>query len=226
MLDKEGRLLVFSPSELLSKLLTTYEQHRRVATVSYELSIKEHVCVEYEHTLSECEKAVRGCQTSGRDEEACEWYAIKTYISGLLEEMRMWISVGASPHKAWSSLISAQSDAFNASRWLPDFLPAQHLRSHLDDIERIAFPKQYYFSMGAIIDEATAECSICHALGDDCHHIAGKLYNGERANRIIHDIVSVREVSLVDIPANKRCRAYAFGSVDSLTGGAFEGIKC
>jgi hypothetical protein len=48
--------------------------------------------------------------------------------------------------------------------------------------------------------------------------VAGDIYAGEVAHRIIHDIEGVREISLVENPADKRARAMYYDGMDLLTG--------
>ena len=58
-------------------------------------------------------------------------------------------------------------------------------------------------SVGYVIREA--ECSICHADPEDCDHIAGEVYDGERCVRILKNL-DLLEVSLVSRPAQPDAR--------------------
>jgi hypothetical protein len=58
-------------------------------------------------------------------------------------------------------------------------------------------------SVGYVVREA--ECSICHKDPEDCDHIKGQLYDGERCVRIIKR-ADLMEVSLVGRPAQPDAR--------------------
>jgi hypothetical protein len=210
---------VYTPEAALQELAADYEAYRIVATLSFSVRLKRAQLAGLEHTLSECVRAVAASRDAGRDELATRWREIEEFVRAERDGMRMWILLRENKfHAAWEALISAQSSAYWAARWLPTFEPGQQLEEQLEAIERVVFPRQKFFSPAMIINEADVECSICHARGGECDHIAGDIYAGEVANRIIHNITGVREVSLVDKPANKRARASYYGDMDLLTG--------
>lgn len=222
--DADGRPLVNTPKEALGQLAILFERHRVVATLSFVTSKKRAALVELEHTLGECRRAVAGTRAAGRDELASRWREIEEFVRALRDEMRMWILLSDHEfHAAWDALIAAQDAAHWSSRWLPNFEPAQEIEERLAAVERVVFPKQRFFSPSMIIDEADVECGICHMRGGECDHIAGNIYAGEVAYRIIHRVDGVREVSVVDNPANKYARALSYDGVDALTGELNEG---
>jgi hypothetical protein len=217
--DDAGWPLVNTPADALQQLAADYEAHCIVATLSFSTHKKRAVLSGHEHTLIECTRAVAGTRAAGLDDLASEWRRIEEFVRALQGEMHMWILV--SEHKfraAWDMLVTTQGSAYWAACWLPNFEPAQQLEEHLSIVERVLFPKQRFFSPAMIINEAEVECSICHVRGGECNHVAGDIYAGEVAHRIIHDIEGVREISLVENPADKRARAMYYDGMDLLTG--------
>lgn len=217
--DPEGRPLVATPAEALCLMALEYHEYRFAANLSFSVRKKRAMLAGLEHTLSECNRAAAGSRFSGDPENATSWRQLAEFVQAQRDEMRMWIHLREQRfHDAWDALIVAQARAHRAARWLPEFEPAQHLREHLAEVERAVFPRQKYFSPSLIINEADVECSICAVRGGECDHIAGDVYAGEVASRIINNIEGIREVSIVDNPANKDARALSYGGVDLLTG--------
>lgn len=217
--DSNGRPLVNSPAEALLKILADYDVYRIHATLSFSVERKRAVLEELQHTLAECKRATSASRAASQGGLATEWRQVAEFVQAQRDELQMWLLVNdGKMHAAWEMLISAQGAAYRAARWLPDFEPAQHLQSHLADVERVLFPKQTFLSPSMIIEESDIECSICKSRGNVCDHIAGEVYDGEVAANIIHRVSGVREVSFVDEPANKRCRALSYGGMDLLTG--------
>jgi hypothetical protein len=126
-------------------------------------------------------------------------------------------------HKELSMLINLKEDRM-AEAWY-DLIEAQILigsviRNHplngdslngylqrLDIYEKLLFPQMMFSSVGGIVKKS--ECSICGTDYDDCDHIKGKFYMGEMCCRIISEM-ELEEVSMVENPANKVCRALTF----------------
>jgi hypothetical protein len=217
--DAEGRPLVNTPEEALQQLASDYDTYRFAATLSFSMQKKRAVLAGLEHTLNECKRVVTANRAAGRGEFATRWRKIEEFVRAQHAEMRMWILVRDHKfHAAWEALMSAQGSALWAARWLPEFEPAQRLEEHLDAVQLALFPKQRFFSPSMIIDESEVECTICHVRGGECDHIVGDVYAGEVANRLIHRLKGIREVSMVDNPANKYARAMSYGGMDLLTG--------
>lgn len=122
--------------------------------------------------------------------------------------IKMWILLKEEkPDQAWDELINAQSNAISA-------LKAHSVSSHLErysqllhTIEKIVFPPQVFTSTGLTVKEE--ECSICGESYEDCDHIAGKAYLGSFCSIIVKDI-QLNEASIVNEPADKRCRITHF----------------
>jgi hypothetical protein len=106
---------------------------------------------------------------------------------------------------AWNDLIEAQILIGNVFRNHP--LNADSLKGYIQRLgvyEKLLFPQMTFSSVGGIIKKS--ECSICGADYDFCDHIKGNFYMGELCCRIIIEM-ELEEVSIVENPANKGCRA-------------------
>src|SRR5215216_1029710 len=68
---------------------------------------------------------------------------------------------------------------------------------------------QMFMSAGVVIK--SSKCSICDALYEDCEHIKGKVYMGRFCGRMITDVAEIKEVSVVEDPADKRARVLVIG---------------
>ena len=123
----------------------------------------------------------------------------------LLSEMKMWISFKDNdPEVAWDHLVNSQSSlraallAHDVGSRLEPYV------EKLDLLEELLFPKMMFFSVG--FQPIKKTCSICSSNYDSCEHIKGKPYLGELCHTIIEEC-EIEEVSVVDVPANKHCRA-------------------
>jgi hypothetical protein len=130
--------------------------------------------------------------------------------SGVLAEIQMWLLLkDEKPDEAWNRLIDAQSSYTAAMRAHPGFRHLGEARDRLQAIEDLVFPPQVFISSGFII--RVQECSICGKEYEDCEHLVGRPYMG-RFCYIIARNAMLDHVSIVDRPADKRCRITSFGT--------------
>lgn len=122
--------------------------------------------------------------------------------------------------KAWDYLIDAQNLVWLSIRNNPfkgEYLTGYAQRLHLYEI--LLFPQTKLASRGCIVGKT--ECSICNQPYGDCEHIKGHFYMGKLCNEIIQELISLEEISLVDNPADKKCRIISYSengkSFDVLT---------
>ena len=120
----------------------------------------------------------------------------------------MWILLKEGrPDEAWDELVNAPDGVSNAIRAHNGF---SHLDPHLqtlDAIEHLVFPPQVFMSVGMIVGSQI--CSICGSEYEDCEHIKGRPYMG-RFCTVTLIPAKIDHVSIVEDPANKRCRALKF----------------
>lgn len=142
---------------------------------------------------------------SAQEEDyANQLLSMENMNSSLINELKMWVAFkDDDPHNAWEYIVEAQSSIRSA-------MQAHDIASHLDRyverlylLERVLFPPQTFMSTGMIIRRST--CSICGEEYGDCEHVKGRPYMGQLCVRNIEEF-DLREISVVDEPANKHCR--------------------
>lgn len=163
-------------------------------------------------SLSELKRNVNRMKSEAVSEEQDEAANIllgyECCIDILVHELRMWILLKQeNPDAAWNELIAAQDSAVYAVRAHSGFGHVIQYYRRLETIEEVVFPPQVFVSAGMLIQRE--KCSICNADYEDCEHLAGMPYMGEFCRSIVED-ASLDHVSVVDHPADKRCRITEF----------------
>ena len=130
--------------------------------------------------------------------------------AALIAELKMWILLKQEePDAAWDQLVSAQNASSAAARVHDGFSHLAIYHQRLEAIEQLVFPSQVFLSVGIIVKRL--ECSICGYEYEDCEHLIGKPYMGQFCSVIIHK-AELEEVSIVEKPADKRCRIQHFST--------------
>ena len=130
----------------------------------------------------------------------------------LISELRMYLLLKKEqPDCAWDELINAQYSSLGAIRAHSGFSHLEPRVHQLEAIEKLVFPPQVFLSVGIDVNEV--ECSICNASYYECDHVKGRPYMGQLCELIIKK-ASLNEVSIVEEPADKRCRVTHFDSKD------------
>lgn len=127
-------------------------------------------------------------------------------VTSLAAQLQMWIALkDEEPSEAWNHLVHAQMTA-------QDSMLAHEMGSRLNTgryierllvLEKFLFPPQMFASIGGTIKYA--QCSICNKEYGTCDHLVGRPYMGQLCHRVIIQF-ELEEVSVVEKPANKRCR--------------------
>ena len=147
-----------------------------------------------------------------KDEDSANtMLSLEDLIDAMINELKMWIALkDDDPNEAWDFLINAQSAVRTAAQAhsIAIDLNAEGYANKLHLLEKLLFPPQMFFSPGLIIEKA--ECSICGKEYGECEHIVGKAYMGKMCYKIITKIKEMKEVSIVEEPANKHARMLQF----------------
>lgn len=136
--------------------------------------------------------------------------SLENLIDAMINELKMWIALKEDkPNEAWDFLINAQSAVRTAAQAheIAINLNAEGYGNKLHLLEKLLFPPQIFFSPGFVIKKA--ECSICGKEYGECEHVVGKAYMGKICYKIIKE-VELREISIVEYPADKHARALQF----------------
>ncbi len=137
--------------------------------------------------------------------------SLENLIDAMINELEMWIALREdNPNKAWDFLINAQYAIRTAAQAhsIATDLNAEGYADKLHLLEKLLFPPQMFFSPSFVIEKA--ECSICGREYGECEHIVGKAYMGKMCYITIVKIKEVKEVSIVEEPANKHARMLQF----------------
>lgn len=131
-------------------------------------------------------------------------------IEALLSELKMWIALKKREYdKAWDLLIEVQSYLRNSYQSSTESgFNFDGYSNKLLFIEMTIFPKSMFMSPAMIID--STRCSICNKNYDECNHIVGKAYMGKLCYQIVNKIKEMKELAIVEQPANKHARITKF----------------
>ena len=177
-------------------------------SIARDSELQQAACENLESALSEIAQEKKKAIENNDEDYANLLLGCECVAKSLLNELKMWLLLKQDrPDEAWNCLVDAQMKATSAARAHDDFRHLEHHRHHLEIIEKIVFPPQVFVSVGVIIHEQ--ECSICGEDYDECEHLAGKPYMGEFCHVMIKD-ASADHLSIVDTPADKRCRVTSF----------------
>jgi len=138
------------------------------------------------------------------DNSANEILALELMLDAQAHELDMWVALKEDhPADAWEHLVSAQDAVRGAvqAHEVAHNLAAYQQKLHI--AEKLLFPPQLFFSVSVVVRESI--CSICNSPYGECDHIVGRPYFGKLCSRILKTS-EVREISIVDDPANKSCR--------------------
>lgn len=156
----------------------------------------------------------------GDEDSANLFLGYECAIGAVRSELLMCILLKRDmPNEAWDQLVAAQMGCMDANRAHRGFVNCQQRLEDLNQYENLIFPAQSFMSAGFISD--SLECSICGKAYAKCQHLRGKPYMGQFCE-INHRNPRGDHASLVDSPADKRCRVTSIqikeGYQDKLSG--------
>ncbi|MEO6149185.1 MAG: hypothetical protein ABIP28_03450 [Mucilaginibacter sp.] len=192
--------------ELLEEFNQIAERSQNIAIFTRDIELQKAEL----QTLSNFIEKSNSLKISNKDKYSEEELNLILFIifsiDAVKSELEMVISLKDNKMDlAWSSLVHAQIQISIAATNHPfnkNTLNGYVLK--LDRYEKLLFPKMMFASAGYLVKKT--KCSICELEYEDCDHLKGKFYNGELCVREIHE-AELEEVSLVENPANKLCRA-------------------
>lgn len=163
-----------------------------------------------EKLLTEVE-ILKNREIDAANEDAANYLlSLECVAKATLAELQMYIFLKTDQMgKAWDSLVDAQSEAQAAVKAHPKASPMDGVLKRLSLLERAFFPKPMFCSPSFTV--RTSKCSICGEKYGDCGHIKGRPYMGKFCAEIIEKVDKLREVSMVDNPANRHARVIAYG---------------
>ena len=180
----------------------------RFATRDSEL--QKGACNQLEDVLKQIESEKTSAVSAGDEDYANALLGCECATGALMAEIRMWLLLkSGQPDEAWNALVAAQDALSDAMKAHKGFLHLGEQIRRLDEIERVVFPPQVFLSSGMIVSSQV--CSICGDSYEDCPHVKGRPYMGEFCRvRLIP--AELDHVSIVEAPADKRCRVIRFSA--------------
>ena len=187
-----------------NKLFKLSEEFTQFCFMSRAKEFQLQSCQQLEELKAEASSLKKEMVKVHDEDSANALLSFEEMILALTSELKMWVALKEDdPNSAWDLLTDAQTAARTA---MQAHSVANHLEKYLqrlNQLENLLFPPQTFFSPGMTI--RYSECSICGSEYGECNHVVGRAYMGEMCVRIIKDF-ELREVSLVEEPANKRAR--------------------
>ncbi len=200
----------------MNKMLENYTSDfnhitREAETLTFitrDKEMQEKATANLKKLLEQTEKIKAEFAANQEEDDANLMLGFKCAIHSLMQQLNMWIELkNNKPDKAWDLLIEAQEAAQGAMRAHSSFEHLSNYTKRLFALEHLVFPPQVFNSAGFIVDRQ--ECSICKSDYDECLHLVGKAYMGSFCSIILKE-VEIDHVSIVESPADKRCRITHF----------------
>lgn len=192
------------------KVLTTLNDCGRFTFLSRGVEFQRDAILTLQSLYKEGQEIKRQAVAICDEDLANQTLCYELMVQSLTQELKMWIAFKEDqPDEAWDHLVAAQSYARSANRVYEVGKNLEQYVNKLTILENLLFPPQTFMSIGGIVRKA--ECSICQGEYGQCDHVKGRPYMGEICARVIKEI-DLKEVSLVDDPANRHCRVTSFES--------------
>lgn len=187
--------------------IKTLEQKMKYLFIARDKAILDEQIKILEDIVHDIEKTKNKFIARQDEDNANKWLSMEEAASSILNGLIMFTKLKENnPESAWNYLISAQNHAYWSSNAyeLPNTTIQRDCSNHFYNVERVLFPPQVFLSMGMIVAESI--CTICQKQTSECEHICGEVYMGKMCGQTYTKIESVEEVSMVNDPADKRCR--------------------
>lgn len=183
-------------------------------TINFFLSVKSAIQLEVYNKLSDMckklEQTLSASQANNFDKLSNRIFGqINIYKASMFELNTYLLLKQNKMREAFDELVFAQ-DALYMAKSSDDVFNCKEIHGWEDkllSIEKTLFPKQLFVSTGCLVKKSI--CSVCNNDYGTCRHIKGKVYNGVFCGEIIKDM-ELLEISVVENPASKHCRAYIF----------------
>lgn len=168
--------------------------------------LQEEIIIALDSVLKIIETQKQESIDNKNEDDANAFLSIQCALNALKANIKTFVLIkNGFPDQAWDSLISAQDYAVSAILAHPI---NAHLENeycpHLEVLEKILFPPQNFMSISITTQEEI--CSICNKEYSECEHVSGIAYMGKFCQIIITKIKKINECSIVDNPADKKCR--------------------
>lgn len=201
---------------MFARFSTVASELQTMAFLPRALELQQEAITSANAFLADLSAAKQSAVAGGHFDLANSLLSMELAIATVRSQIEMCIALKEDRGEAaWNHLVAAQVSCRNAARVREQSegdgaaVGLWNLLHALLGWEQLVFPPQVFMSVGGIALER--QCSVCALPYDDCSHVKGRAYGGQLCTVVVLKM-SLREVSIVDEPANKHARVTHFGS--------------
>lgn len=162
-----------------------------------------HCSEELDSMVSDVNQIINNSKDGMSEEELNSLFVARAYATAVSKYLKtITLIVDGKFAESWNILQDSADAIMIVKRFSEHDI--HYLEERVVSLERM-YPYNVFFSAGAVAKPP--KCSICGEVYDSskCSHLAGELYGGIMAGKIIEEIIEVEEVSFVDNPVDRRC---------------------
>lgn len=180
------------------------EAHAAALPAARSTALQRDAAEAYDALIQEAARLKASVVERGDEDSAARLLCGECAAGGLASTLRLWIAFKEGDMStAWNRMVDAQQAWTGALRAHPIGQQFRRLAAVPFEVERVLFPHVAFMSVGMVVRKS--ECTICGETPGECGHVKGRVYAGRFAGILVTE-ADLRETSLVDIPADKRCR--------------------
>jgi hypothetical protein len=180
------------------------EAHASALPAARSIALQREAVDAYDELVREAARLKAKVVERGNEDSAARLLCGECAAAALASTLRLWIAFKEGDMRtAWNRMADAQQAWTGAMRAHPIGGQFRRLATIPFQAERVLFPHVAFVSIGMVVRES--ECTICGETPGECEHVRGHVYGGKFAGILVTE-AEPREVSIVDVPADKRCR--------------------
>ena len=180
------------------------DAHAAALPAARSIALQRDAADAYEALIGEAGRLKAKVVARGDEDSAARLLCGECVAGALMSTLRLWIAFkDGDMSTAWNRTVDAQVAWTGALRAHPIGAQFRRLAVVPFQVEHVLFPHIAFLSSGMIVRKS--ECTICGETPGECDHIRGHVYGGKFAGILVTE-AEPREVSIVDVPADKRCR--------------------
>ncbi|MGA2163194.1 MAG: hypothetical protein ABSH36_01850 [Solirubrobacteraceae bacterium] len=210
--DDPDRVDVPEIAEFDAAMEAVNDVHAAALPAVRSLALQRDAADAYDGLVQEAARLKAKVVERGDEDSAARLLCGECVAGALMSTLRLWIAFKEGDMStAWNRTVDAQVAWTGALRAHPIGAQFRRLAVVPFQVEHVLFPHIAFMSTGMIVRKS--ECTICGETPGECDHIRGHVYGGKFAGILVTE-AEPREVSIVDVPADKRCRVEQITSDD------------
>jgi hypothetical protein len=183
---------------------TMNKKHAAAMPAARHILLQQTAADAYDELIHEASRLKKKVVERGDEDSAARLLCGECAAGAMMGTLLLWIAFKEGDMAtAWNRMVDAQQAWRGALRAHPIGRQFRRLALIPFQVETVLFPHVAFMSAGMIVRQP--ECTICGETPGECDHIRGHVYGGKFAGVLVTE-AELRETSLVDIPADKRCR--------------------